>query len=370
MDKNLRESVNVTSQKDVIMQKKPINILVTEDDISGNEIPKMTNFIGNFINEGNIFSTLDINNTELSELIYSNSGLMYDATRCLTKNLGNGYGLVLDLDSLPKDVRNKLFKNEYRIADSKQVCGNMRSVIVNEKGVRVKDITLKKANKRLLWQDGIESIYNRIQLKQIYVKLKEIEDMQWYQLHCSRNHRIVSPFLSARDYVKYAQGTEIEEEVNKNLKNAEEILVRVKNEVTQDLTNTIRALVTNKGILGKNINKYIQFISEDLHILGLVYGMLVQVYSHLGKIDYAEIELKNYINELHKFFFKEVEHTGLTAVELVHDNFNYSKNNLDFWFNLQKEMKPKLHKLSLLYVNEPHVALKGGNYAQNKTKTL
>ena len=55
MDKNLRESVNVTSQKDVIMQKKPINILVTEDDIRGNEIPKMTNFIGNFINEGNIY---------------------------------------------------------------------------------------------------------------------------------------------------------------------------------------------------------------------------------------------------------------------------------------------------------------------------
>lgn len=126
----------------------------------------------------------------------------------------------------------------------------------------------------------------------------------------------------------------------------------------------------NKGILGKNIKKYIQFISEDLQILGLVCGMLVQVYSHLGKIKLAEIELKNYINELHKFFFKEVEHTGLTAVELVHDNFNYSKKNLDFWFNLQKEMKPKLHKLSLLYVNEPHVALKGGNYAQNKTKTL
>ena len=347
--------------------KKPINILITEDDRRGNDISKMTNFMGDFINTSNIFSTLDTNTTELSELIYSNSGLMYDATRCLIKNSGNGYGLVPDLDSLSEEVRYKLSKNEYRIADSKQVCGNMRAVIVNKKGVRVKDITLKR---RLLEQDVIESIYNRIQLKQIYGKLIEIEDIQRYQLRCDRNHRIVSPFFSARDYVKYAQGSEIEEEATKNLKDAAEILVRVKNEVTLDLTDTIRALVMNKGILGKNIKKYIQFISEDLQILGLACGMLVQVYSYLGKIKLAEIELKNYINELHKFFFKEVEHTGLTAVELVHDNFNYSKNNLDFWFNLQKEMKPKLHKLSLLYMNEPHVALKGGNYAQNKTKIL
>lgn len=124
--------------------KKPINILITEDDKRGNDISKMTNFMGDFINTSNIFSTLDTNTTELSELIYSNSGLMYYATRCLIKNSGNGYGLVPDLDSLSEEVRYKLFKNEYRIADSKQVCGNMRAVIVNKKGVRVKDITLKK----------------------------------------------------------------------------------------------------------------------------------------------------------------------------------------------------------------------------------
>ena len=363
---NSKENLYVEKLKEVIIpkNKKPINILVTRDDMIGKDISKMTNFMGNFINEGNIFSSLDIYNTELSELLCSKSDLMHDVACCLVKNSGEDYGLVPDLDSLPEDVRNKLYKNEYHIADSKQVCGNMRSVIVNKKGVRVKDITLKKAEKRLLEKDVIESIYNRIQLKQIYGKLIEIEEIQLYQLDNDRNHRIISQFLSARDYVLYAQEAGTEEDTNKNLNKAAELLVQVKNEVVRDLNTTIEHLAKKKWIFSGKIKKLIYFISEDLQIIGITYGMLVQVYGCLEQTNRAVIEMKSYINELHSFFLKEVMNTGLTAVELVHDNFDYNKNNLDFWFNLQQEMKPMLQKLSLLYMNEPGIALQGGKYVQ------
>ena len=52
--------------------------------------------------------------------------------------------LLPDFDNLPSDVRIKLKKGIYSIGESKQVEDNLRAVILDENGVRVKDITLKK----------------------------------------------------------------------------------------------------------------------------------------------------------------------------------------------------------------------------------
>ena len=81
--------------------------------------------------------------------------------------------LLPDFDNLPSDVRTKLKKGIYSIGESRQVEDNLRAVILDENGVRVKDITLKKVLNNPGNIETMRSIANQMQMRQIYAKLSE-----------------------------------------------------------------------------------------------------------------------------------------------------------------------------------------------------
>lgn len=47
----------------------------------------------------------------------------------------------------------------------------------------------------------MRSIGNQIQMRQIYEKLSEIQELQTYQIQRDRDRDIIVPFLDARDLV-------------------------------------------------------------------------------------------------------------------------------------------------------------------------
>ena len=91
-------------------------------------------------------------------------------------------------------MRIKLKKGIYSIGESKQVEDNLRAVILDENGVRVKDITLKKVISNPRKVETMHSIANQIQMRQIYAKLSEIQEFQTYQIQRDRDRDIIVPF--------------------------------------------------------------------------------------------------------------------------------------------------------------------------------
>lgn len=52
--------------------------------------------------------------------------------------------IIYKFDILPVDIKTKLKKGIYTIGNPRQADGNLRAVVLDENGVRIKDISLKK----------------------------------------------------------------------------------------------------------------------------------------------------------------------------------------------------------------------------------
>lgn len=107
------------------------------------------------------------------------------------------YGYVPDFDSGPHDIKIKLKKGIYKIGELKQVDGNMRATIFDEYNVKKKEITLKQVKNNPSTVETTWSIANQAQMRQIYAKLDDIQELQSYQIDRDCNRDIVTPFLNA-----------------------------------------------------------------------------------------------------------------------------------------------------------------------------
>lgn len=121
-----------------------LHILVTDADTNGYEISKMSDFMGLYAQQ----LTRSLTESPFIEVVSSipvaDIGIINDVIQQVAVVTKDNITLVPDFDSLPSGIKEKLKQGLYSIGDSKQVDGNLRAVIVDENGVRVKDITLKK----------------------------------------------------------------------------------------------------------------------------------------------------------------------------------------------------------------------------------
>ncbi len=109
-----------------------------------------------------------------------------------------------------------------------------RPVILDEEGVRVKDITLKEVKNPDKSAETTQNLMQQIQMKQISDKLDSIAELQGYQIDQARNAAIKVPFLNARDYIFKAQETEMEDKrkeysvyIQNQIENKDIILISV-----------------------------------------------------------------------------------------------------------------------------------------------
>lgn len=149
-----------------------LHILVTDADTNGYEISKMSDFMGLYAQQ----LTRSLADSPFVEVVSNISvadlGIINDVVQHAAVVARGNITLVPDFDSLPAGVKEKLKQGLYSIGDSKQVDGNLRAVIVDENGVRVKDITLKKVINNPGILETTRSIANQMQMKQIQDTLK------------------------------------------------------------------------------------------------------------------------------------------------------------------------------------------------------
>lgn len=131
-------------ESDTALVPSELHILVTDADTNGYEISKMSDFMGLYAQQ----LTRSLADSPFVEVVsnipVADLGIINDVVQHAAVVARGNITLVPDFDSLPAGIKEKLKQGLYSIGDSKQVDGNLRAVIVDENGVRVKDITLKK----------------------------------------------------------------------------------------------------------------------------------------------------------------------------------------------------------------------------------
>lgn len=166
--------------KIVEAEKRPIVIFKTDADKYGRDITLMSDFFDGYVQQMAL-SIKDQSNLEvIQDIPVASIGIINDAIHQASVVLKGNITLLPDFDGLPVGIKDKLKKGIYTVGESKQVDGNLRAVILDEEGVRVKDITLKRVISNPGNVETVRSIGNQMQMRQIYAKLADIQEFQTY----------------------------------------------------------------------------------------------------------------------------------------------------------------------------------------------
>ena len=86
----------------------------------------------------------------------------------------------------------------------------------------------------------------------------------------------------------------------------------------------------------------LMYINEDMQMIPRYVGMRVYLFHYRGRNEDAKRILGEYRYQLQNLAEKRVENGKYTALELIHKNYPYNKENVDFWLERPKQM---LHKI-------------------------
>lgn len=336
--------VNMDDKSISIIPRNEVHILVTDEDKTGEDILAMSDFFGGYVQQLTDVIRTNAVTTYVLSIPVADIGIIGEVVQKAEVISQGATQLLPDFDSLPKDIRQKLKDGIYKVGESKQVDGNLRAVIVDETGTRVKDVTLKEVNISPGTLEASRSITNQLQMRQIYAKLDAIQEMQSFQIARDRDRDIKVPFLDARCYILKAQGKNCtDEDRDENLKKAADKLLTAVNSVYTDLTTSTEHMLklTRFPIFQRKdqIRGYIGFLSEDLQVVTKFVGLRMQVLDYLGDTDGEKNEMSRYQRVMTDFFTKALPNRGYSAADLIHLNYPYNAENRDCWYQLSEDLK-------------------------------
>lgn len=326
--------------------KKPLEIFKTEADITGRDITQMSNFFDGYIEQMSLALREESSIEVLSEIPIFDLSIINEVVQKARILLKDNVTLVPDFDNLPLDVKKKLKRGLYTIGESKQVDGNMRAVIVDKNGTRIKDITLKKVVSSPENLETARNIGNQMQMKQIYAKLAAIEEFQTYQIERDRDQQIIVPFLDARTLILRAANVNSLDEQKNLLEQANSKITSALHSIYTDMDTSARMLAKKANswlpdITGR-MNDYMRFITSDLQIATKYIGVSMQILEYIGDNCGAKNALLEYQQALYDFLEKPISKNGLSAALIMQGNFPYTSANIDQWYMLKKEIAPPL----------------------------
>lgn len=343
-------------ESDTTLVPSELHILVTDADTNGYEISKMSDFMGLYAQQ----LTRSLADSPFVEVVsnipVADLGIINDVVQHAAVVARGNITLVPDFDSLPAGIKEKLKQGLYSIGDSKQVDGNLRAVIVDENGVRVKDITLKKVINNPGTLETTRSIANQMQMKQIQDTLKASKKcrvISWIEIGIEIFSRL---FFDARDYILQAQNATSIESRNQFLEKASDRMTTALNSVYAEMRTASLHLAKNTkwSLFHKqsSIDTLLSNLSDDLQLATKFSGVQMQVFEALGRREDSKLVLDRYQTVMHDFITQEIGGRGMSAIELMHDNYHYSKENTDCWYTFSKELEPALESTRLAIENK------------------
>lgn len=313
-------------------------IFNSEEDENGLDLLKMSNFMDVFtkkieLDSDNMWKQVE----NVAKLAVNWSSLFKTGF-----DLSNMGMLVADNSHFSKDIVDGLKSGLYHVGESKEIYGNLRPVILDDKGQIVKHFTLKKAVDPSAVLSDVTTLSIQSSLQEISSQISEMKNSLDYEIAFERQNMIDAKFLDARDMIKKAANARDDEEEYRFLEKADEYLIEGLNSLNLDLNSNIEGLSEKKKV--NEINPILTYIDEDMQKIPRFVGIRVHLLNYQNKHEDVKYVLSNFEAQLLKFTEPKRIKDKYSYFELVHEYYPYDDINVDFWVDRPKQMIDALHK--------------------------
>lgn len=150
-------------------------------------------------------------------------------------------------------------------------------------------------------------------------------------INFERREALSNKFIYARDRIMMASTTTEEESII-YLKEADTYLMEGLNDLYSDIRAQVKELSNQKGPMAKlkTIDSLLSYINEDMLMIPKYVGLRVYLLNYSGKCEDANRVIDEYRYLLENMAEKQND-DKYTALELIHKNYPYDENNIDFW---------------------------------------
>ena len=263
--------------------------------------------------------------------------------------------LIADFDKLSKSILRKIKDGTYKIAESKQIDGNYRAAIVDDKGKIIKQLTLKQVSGDMVRSGDINTMAMQAALKEITQQLKAIDADVQYLITLNRRENFQTPYFDAISDVRETKSASNEEEINQAVQSAIDHLKHGLNGLYGDLDDCLKIL--QKRWIPIASKRNLDRIVQDVVFIPHYVAFLAYLYNYQRKHELAMNVLSDYRKELNRFMNKIITRDGYTAAELVHSHFQYVEANKDFWIVGMDKIQTEIASIELVPASSKSIYL-------------
>ncbi len=250
--------------------------------------------------------------------------------------------LVADYSHFSKEIIDGIKAGIYHVGQSKEVAGNLRPAILNEKERLVKFFTLKRAYDPTSVLADISTLAIQASLHRISSQIEDISRDINNIIDANRRETLSNKFLCARDRIMSAANADGDERI-KLLMEADTYLMEGLTSLYSDLNAQVKALDEQNGPFAriKSIDRILSFINDDMQMIPRYVGLRVYLLNYRNKTEDAKRVLGEYRYQLQSLSEKKIGNGKYTAFELIHRNYPYNKKDpemVDFWLEKPKQM--------------------------------
>lgn len=314
-----------------------LNIFTEEEDKKGTDLLAMSDFFKVFIGKIEV----EIGSRTAWEVFHNIEGLIGEIATAIKSgfDISQMGMLVADYSHFSQDIIDGLKKGIYHVGQSREVAGNLRPAILDENEHIVKFFTLKKVvNPSSVFSD-ISTLSMQALLKCISSQIEDICRDVKGMIDFIRREALSNKFIYARDKIMLATtASEVERELY--LKEADTYLMEGLTDLYSDVNAQVKTLADIKGPFAsiKNIDSTLSYINEDMQMIPRYVGLRVYLFNYRDKIDDANRILGEYRYQLQTLSERKLGDGKYTAFELIHKNYHYKEENVDFWIEKPKQM--------------------------------
>lgn len=315
-----------------------LNIFTEENDQKGTDLLAMSDFFQVFV--GKIEIDMDAETAwEIIHNIEAYTGEIAAAVKGGFDISKMGV-LVADYSHFSQEVIDGLKEGIYHVGQSREVAGNLRPAILDDKERLVKFFTLKKAADPVSVLSDISVLSMQASLQRLSSQLEGISRDVKSGIDFARREALSNKFIYARDKIMQASKAESEEERELLLREADTYLMEGLTDLYSDINAQVKALADIKGPFAsvKTIDTVLSYINEDMQMIPRYVGLRVYLFNYRGKYDDAERILGEYRYQLNTLAERKIGDGKYTALELIHKNYPYDEGNVDFWLEKPRQM--------------------------------
>lgn len=329
----------MSEHKDLIPLEKNelLNIFIEEEDKKGTDLLAMSDFFELFI--GKIETEMGTDTAW--EVFHNIEGFIGEIAAAIKGgfDISKMGMLVADYSHFSQEIIDGLKEGIYHVGQSKEVAGNLRPAILDEDEHLVKFFTLKKAVNPSSVLTDISTLSMQASLQRISSQIENIGRDVKGMIDFTRREALSNKFLYARDKIMLAS-TASEDERDMYLKEADTYLMEGFENLRSDIDVQVKELANIRGPFAslKAIDTILSYINEDMQMIPRYVGLRVYLLNYQGKIKHANGILGEYRYHLQTLAEKKLGDGKYTALELIHKNYPYEAENVDFWLEKPRQM--------------------------------